>query len=1167
MSNNYRVLAFVILFMIGFVSYVPDVKAACWNGWGCSLARACCNSGSSCGALYQSCCQNSACGSGLVCISGKCSTPSGCLTEPAGCYKKETICTVTEVCKDSQDDSVCDPLDYYGDGECVCNPITPEECPDYAKQNTNTLTTTAAKSDFAYYLPSPKCTKIGSCACPTGTDAVTPVSDFTTTEAACKCITDATWTGTSCCGYAGGPACTGQPLCGGTSYNSATQKCCGDVIKPIGETCPSAPTNPTTPLTFQQGDCPTSGYTCDPYVDLPANPVKAKIAYLEKTKSEYIAMDSTTWDKCDKVFESNKNIRKNITADNKNHTFLCTGKGEGSIVECQGEGASISTGDGQRIKIGESVKRGLPNNPIPGECKPGPVLCDGTANANCACPKDKKIVSQKVCKKTNTLKTCTPGACTTGTSVTSCPPPASDPLTGRVVRNPITGNFVAPPLDTCGDTTCNEPSETCTNCPSDCGECPPPPADCGALGQDCCTTGTACPGLTCNSVSGKCEAVSVGECCTCSMERKTDCTTEDQKETVYSCEACTDDGSPCYNCTKPTEPITDTSTYYCNADTRFVKDLDYYIPNVDKKPVRPFNAEDYCSNSSNSKEMCKKTCEAAGFSWTGTKCCSEDDDNLTETAEGITTFFTCLNDPTKTECYNDKISALTGTEGGCWNSTIVPSFDSVSENPPTKNSVMNYNGEFYGCAIRNDSNPKLKKPTPGFRNFNTENDILIQQNPLSFGPILDKYIINRRLIKDRAHCNLLEKSPLPNAEYYYCAYNETWIYSTTKKENLSYAPPVPSLITDQKNEAGCCEEFKCWNGRTCSNNQKNDPKGLPLATTNFRCIDGNWVASSLKRSLDGRTGYCGNESQCLLDPDEEDINKQCIDSGQYIEDNYCESGNWSSRTKLVALKMMKIKETIGRSSDFTLFCDDSKDNTLNYLAYSVQTGQAAAALAKLNPNNFCVLNVGTRTFVGVSLNKRSEELSANTLQVLGGTSCSSTANDRLYNKCTSSNSKLWYNRNLSIMVYSNTDITPSSIQDASERNPATLILQLKQIINIPFNSVVRGLGQALSEEDTGSEIPLKFDRLYMAKQGTKAINAFLEGSSHQAAVIQYNGFTTSNICQQIDKYAQGRTIDEDSGISCSGTAGNYYVYAYGQIFTNIKPSIIWPDLTSKLRLT
>ena len=66
----------------------------------------------------------------------------------------------------------------------------------------------------------------------------------------------------------------------------------------------------------------------------------------------------------------------------------------------------------------------------------------------------------------------------------------------------------------------------------------------------------------------------------------------------------------------------------------------------------------------------------------------------------------------------------------------------------------------------------------------------------------------------------------------------------------------------------------------------------------------------------------------------------------------------------------------------------------------------------------------------------------------------------------------------------------------------------------------------------------------MAKQGTKAINAFLEGSSHQAAVIQYNGFTTSNICQQIDKYAQGRTIDEDSGISCSGTAGNYYVYAY-----------------------
>ena len=48
-------------------------------------------------------------------------------------------------------------------------------------------------------------------------------------------------------------------------------------------------------------------------------------------------MDSTT-DKCDKVFESNKNIRKNITADNKNHTFYAQGKGEGSIVNAKAKG-------------------------------------------------------------------------------------------------------------------------------------------------------------------------------------------------------------------------------------------------------------------------------------------------------------------------------------------------------------------------------------------------------------------------------------------------------------------------------------------------------------------------------------------------------------------------------------------------------------------------------------------------------------------------------------------------------------------------------------------------------------------------------------------------------------------------------------------------------------
>ncbi|MBI3027719.1 hypothetical protein HYY70_06435, partial [Candidatus Woesearchaeota archaeon] len=105
-------------------------------------------------------------------------------------------------------------------------------------------------------------------------------------------------------------------------------------------------------------------------------------------------------------------------------------------------------------------------------------------------------------------------------------------------------------------------------------------------------------------------------------------------------------------------------TYYCTPARKFVTDLD-----VDQLGVSTSDRQ--------------STCGKAGFTWTGTKCCSEADDIG--------------------EYYNDADGV-----GGCWNKKPILSVNFVEG---TDNSVVNFNGEFNGCAIERT-------------NFNTNNDNL-----------------------------------------------------------------------------------------------------------------------------------------------------------------------------------------------------------------------------------------------------------------------------------------------------------------------------------------------------------------------------------------------------------------------------------------------------------
>jgi hypothetical protein len=357
-----------------------------------------------------------------------------------------------------------------------------------------------------------------------------------------------------------------------------------------------------------------------------------------------------------------------------------------------------------------------------------------------------------------------------------------------------------------------------------------------------------------------------------------------------------------------------------------------------------------------------------------------------------------------------------------------------------------------------------------------------------------------------------------------------------------------------ESQKGCCLEEQCWNGTTCVDSQSNDPASQPY--DGYRCIDGTWQEAELKYTPDGdAAGYCPRSEQCLVslqgnpdDNDNPDGNPQCITDGQYIGDDYCEVGSWSSRTKLIALQLLDLAQ-----SNYVLFCGSYEDS-LNYLEYVVADGKVARDYVAGKTNNFCILQQGNEIVFGASLSEDIDEGDYKFSEALG-TSCSSVADDGNYHPCATSN--VWYNKKLKSVIYSKAQLslTGSVLDKFLEYlgNPfATLIAELEQRITEPYDdSFVKGIK--------------KFRNLYINKQGSRYVLGALEGTYNSNLVIKYINFNM-DICKATDAYSE-QHADMVSGILCSKDGNNYYVLAQGGTFTTFNPSTIWADMTSKLRIS
>ncbi|MBI2656378.1 hypothetical protein HYX03_01410, partial [Candidatus Woesearchaeota archaeon] len=384
---------------------------------------------------------------------------------------------------------------------------------------------------------------------------------------------------------------------------------------------------------------------------------------------------------------------------------------------------------------------------------------------------------------------------------------------------------------------------------------------------------------------------------------------------------------------------------------------------------------------------------------------------------------------------------------------------------------------------------------------------------------------------------------------YYCSYAEKWLPTDGSDRTHFSLAPIPN--PRQKGE--CCSQNECWGGNSCIENQKANPLAQPI--NGLRCIDGLWQNSTLKQTSDGTTsGYCPSNAQCLLSVFGKDESSQCIESGNYIDDNYCENGGWSSRTKLLALQLLKLK-----SGDFMLFCDN-RENTLNNLQYLTESNEIVSnVLTNLKTNNFCILKTGSKVVAAASINKNLEDVPSSSLNIFGVANCNDgLIDDGQYHSCDYSN-KVWFNKRLKSFIYSRDIITVPPEQDQ--------ITSFEEFIGNPIKNIIDAIKRLVTSppfDESYLKGIKKFDKLYMAQQGTTSVRGSMEGVKFKNIIIEYIGFET-DICKFVEQYNQAKK-DASSGISCKNEGNNYYVLAQGSQFTNINPESIWTDLTAKLRL-
>ncbi len=445
------------------------------------------------------------------------------------------------------------------------------------------------------------------------------------------------------------------------------------------------------------------------------------------------------------------------------------------------------------------------------------------------------------------------------------------------------------------------------------------------------------------------------------------------------------------------------------------------------------------------------------------------------------------------------------------------------------------------------------------------------------------------LITPKNKCGTPIKEARPNQLYAHavCQPFAQWQFvddnnDTTEKhnpfgQNQADIPVKFSKQCDAQFEiTGCCPETKSWNGKTCSQNGTFFDAG----NKGYWCNQGNWEAKTKKQDPYRRmTGFCPQDQQCLVSSvgnpnfDNQPVQyfkatsitqqPRCITDKQYLKDEYCDKGNWTTRTKLIAVQLLSLAESLN-IPEYDLFCDNY-ENTLNNVRYSYRSGQSivenyiketCVKEGKIIPcvNNFCILKtINGVSAIGTSLNNPiNNSLSFLKALNLSETDCDNTLTAAQFTKCTPTKQiqgQVWHNPAIESVIYLPPQLQTSMIDVYTKQKFNTIMeyVATKHIAEIPDRNF-----------DFFNQTRL-FNKIMHSKKGPRTIFAFLE-QNQLLPPLSYLGVTYTNFSIGTDpcllfKTALTRPI-------CEKQINNSDFVLIAK--DNQLPT--WRDLTAKLRL-
>jgi len=366
-------------------------------------------------------------------------------------------------------------------------------------------------------------------------------------------------------------------------------------------------------------------------------------------------------------------------------------------------------------------------------------------------------------------------------------------------------------------------------------------------------------------------------------------------------------------------------------------------------------------------------------------------------------------------------------------------------------------------------------------------------------------------------------------------------------------------------------------------------------------VKSNWPQTSL--------GFCRDDQGCLVSNAFNEIfdgnprtywdglsvsalGPKCINDSQSILDHYCDKGNWTSRTRLVAQQLLGIALNAS-PQNFSLYCDGYRE-ALNRFGYATEFGQVEEFFANFCPqrafvtgnlidapcaNNVCVLKYGGKVAMGMSLNEvpgavdmhpNIDDPQRSVLHAfnLDSDVCSSELKfDGHYHWC---GGGIWYNHLVQSIIYV-PDFPVPQVIDPVLPDPASLandffLVPFRKLQDYTFSVVNKPSIPRFNFSFFGQTPDFNF--VYIAKNVNKLVYGFKE-ENVTLRQLDYGGWYLSNIALSNTTCARIVKTFDHCNANCEVQISQTEFYVVAAKTPECTQSVVdaFGDATGKLRVS